>query len=49
MSAIYVNLVNIYEKCYSEGFKLIGSLFVLTRKTSKLLNISGSTNIKYIN
>jgi hypothetical protein len=40
--------VNIYEKCYSEGFKLIGS-FVSARRAAKFLDISGSTVIRYKN
>ena len=48
MSAVRGNPVNIYEKCYSEGFKLIGS-FVSARKAGKFLNISGSTVIRYMN
>lgn len=42
------NPVNIYEKCSSEGFKLIGS-FVSVRRAAKFLNMSGSTVIKYMN
>jgi group I intron endonuclease len=48
MSAISGNPVNIYEKCSSEGFKLIGS-FVSARRAAKFLDISGSTVIKYKN
>ena len=48
MSAIRGNPVNIYEKCSSEGFKLIGS-FVSARRAGKFLGISGSTVIKYMN
>jgi len=48
MSAFRGNLVNIYEKCSSEGFELIGS-FVSARRAGKFLGISGSTIIKYIN
>nr|YP_009568374.1 GIY-YIG endonuclease [Orbilia oligospora]QBL02005.1 GIY-YIG endonuclease [Orbilia oligospora]QID02758.1 GIY-YIG type homing endonuclease [Orbilia oligospora]QID02826.1 hypothetical protein [Orbilia oligospora] len=40
--------VNIYEKCDSQGFKLIGS-FVSIRRAAKFLEISGSTVKKYIN
>jgi len=47
MSTKSGNPVNIYEKCSSEGFKLIGS-FVSARKAGKLLEISGSTVIKYM-
>ena len=42
------NPVNIYEKCSSEGFKLIGS-FVSARRAVKFLDMSGSTVIKYMN
>ena len=42
------NLVNIYEKFSSSGFKLIGS-FVSARRVGKFLGISGSTVIKYMN
>jgi group I intron endonuclease len=48
MSAIRGNPVNIYEKCSSEGFKLIGS-FVSARRAGKFLDISGSTVIRYMN
>ena len=48
ISAIRGNPVNIYEKCYSEGFKLIGS-FVSARRAGKFLCISGSTVIRYMN
>ena len=48
MSAVHGNPVNIYEKCYSEGFKLIGS-FVSARRAGKFLDISGSTVIRYMN
>jgi len=47
MSAIRGNPVNIYEKCSSEGFKLIGS-FVSARRADKFLDISGSTVIRYM-
>ena len=47
MSAISGNPVNIYEKCSSEHFKLIGS-FVSARRAGKFLDISGSTVIKYM-
>jgi group I intron endonuclease len=40
--------VNIYEKCSSEEFKLIGS-FVSARRAAKFLNMSGTTVIKYMN
>lgn len=48
MSTKRGNLVNIYEKCSSEGFKLIGS-FVSARRAAKFLEISGSTIRKYVN
>ncbi len=47
MSTKRGNPVNIYEKCSTEGFKLIGS-FVSARKAGKFLDISGSTILKYI-
>jgi group I intron endonuclease len=47
MSTKRGNPVNIYEKCSSEGFKLIGS-FVSARRASKFLDISGSTVVKYM-
>jgi len=45
MSAIRGNPVNIYEKCSSEGFKLIGS-FVLAKRAGNFWDISGSTVIR---
>jgi hypothetical protein len=42
------NPVKVYEKCTSEGFKLIGS-FVSIRRAGLFLGMSGSTIIKYIN
>jgi len=48
ISAAHGNPVNIYEKCSSEGFKLIGS-FVSARRAGKFLDISGSTVIRYMN
>ena len=48
MSTKRGNPVNIYEKCSSDGFKLIGS-FVSARRAAKFLEISGSTVIKYMN
>ena len=48
MSTKHGNPVNIYEKCSSEGFKLIGS-FVSARRAAKFLGISGSTVIRYMN
>jgi group I intron endonuclease len=47
MSTKRGNPVNIYEKCTSEGFKLIGS-FVSARRASKFLDISGSTVVRYM-
>lgn len=41
------NPVNVYEKCDSSGFKLIGS-FVSPRRAGKFLDISGSSIIKYM-
>lgn len=48
MSSIKGNPIYIYEKCTSEGFKLIGC-FVSARRAGKFLNISGSTIIRYRN
>ena len=48
MSAKKGNPVNIYEKCSSEEFKLIGS-FISARRAGKFLEMSGSTVIKYMN
>ena len=48
ISSLHGNPINIYEKCSSEGFKLIGS-FVSARKAAKFLGISGSTIIRYKN
>jgi excinuclease UvrABC nuclease subunit len=42
------NLVNIYEKFSSKGFKLIGSFFS-ARRAGKFIGISGTTVIKYRN
>jgi hypothetical protein len=47
-SAISGKPVIIYEKFSSKGFNLIGS-FVSARRAGKLLGISGSTVIKYMN
>lgn len=47
MSSKRGNPVNIYEKCTSEGFKLIGS-FVSARRAGKFLEISGSTILRYM-
>ena len=44
MSTKRGNPVKIYEKCSSEGFKLIGS-FVSARRAGKFLEISGSTSV----
>lgn len=41
------NPVNVYEKCSSEGFKLIGC-FVSSRRAANFLGMSGSTVIKYM-
>jgi group I intron endonuclease len=40
--------VNIYEKCDSEGFKLIG-IFVSRRRAAKFLDLSANTITRYIN
>jgi hypothetical protein len=48
MSTKRGNPVNIYEKCSSEGFKLIGS-FVSARRAGKFLGMSGSTVNRYLN
>ena len=48
MSTKRGNPLNVYEKCDSDGFKLIGS-FVSARKAGKFLNMSGSTINKYLN
>jgi hypothetical protein len=48
MSTKHGNPVNIYEKCDSEGFKLIGSL-VSARRVGKFIGISGSTVNRYVN
>ena len=48
MSTVRGNPVNIYEKCSSEGFKLIGN-FISARRAGKFLDISGSTVIRYMN
>ena len=42
------NPVNVYEKCDSSGFKLIGS-FVSARRAGIFLDLSKSTVIKYMN
>lgn len=47
MSTKRGNPVNIYEKCSSEGFELIGS-FVSARRAGKFLDISGSTVVRYM-
>jgi len=47
MSTKSGNPLNVYEKCSSEGFKLIGS-FVSARRAGKLLEISGSTVVRYM-
>lgn len=48
MSAIRGYSVNIYEKCDSEGFQLIGS-FVSIRRAAKFLDISSNSIKLYIN
>jgi group I intron endonuclease len=48
MSPTKANPINIYEKCSSEGFKLIGS-FVSARRAAIFLEISGNTVIRYMN
>ena len=48
MSLVRGNPIYIYEKCTSEGFKLIGS-FVSARRAGKFFDISGSTIIRYRN
>jgi len=48
MSASRGYLVNIYEKCDSKGFQLIGS-FVSIRRAAKFLGISSNTIRLYIN
>lgn len=47
MSKVRGNPVNVYEKCSSEGFKLI-AFFISARKPGLFLEISGSTIIKYM-
>ena len=48
MSAIKGTPVKIYEKCFSSGFKLIGS-FVSARRAGKFLGISHDTVRRYMN
>ena len=48
MSAKRGNPVYVYEKCSSEGFKLIGS-FVSARRAGVFLGMSGSTVNRYVN
>jgi len=48
ISVIRGNPVNVYEKCSSQGFKLIGN-FVSARRAGKFLGMSGSTVIRYMN
>lgn len=48
VSTVRDNPVNIYVKCFSEEFKLIGS-FVSAKIASKFLDINGSIVIRYIN
>ena len=47
MSTKRGNPVNVYEKCSSEGFKLIGC-FVSVRRAGNFLDISKSTIIRYM-
>lgn len=47
MSSKRGSLVNIYERCDKEGFKLIGS-FVSARRAGKFLGVSGSTVVRYM-
>ena len=47
MSAKRGNPVYVYEKCSSEGFKLIGS-FVSARRAGVFLDMSGSTVNRYV-
>lgn len=47
MSSKRGNPVYIYEKCTSDGYKLIGS-FVSARRAGKFLGISGSTILSYM-
>ena len=48
MSSSRGHLVYIYEKCDTEGFKLIGS-FISMRRAAKFLGISGNTVRLYVN
>lgn len=48
MSTKRGNPVDVYEKCSSEGFKLIGS-FVSVRRAGKFLGMGISTITKYMN
>ena len=48
MSSKRGNPVYVYEKCSSEGFKLIGS-FVSARRAGVFLGMSGSTVNRYVN
>lgn len=48
MSSPRGNPLNVYEKCDSSGFKLIGS-FVSARRAAVFLDLSKSTVIKYMN
>lgn len=47
MSSKRGSLVNIFERCDIEGFKLIGS-FVSARRAGKFLGLSGSTVVRYM-
>lgn len=48
MSSPRGNPVNVYEKCDSSGFKLIG-IFVSARRAAIFLDLSKSTVTKYMN
>jgi group I intron endonuclease len=48
MSLVRGNPINVYEKCDSSGFQLIGS-FVSIRKAGKFLGMSHSTVLKHLN
>ena len=48
MNAVSGYPVNIYEKCFSEEYKLIGG-FVSARRAGKFLGISVSTVRRYMN
>jgi len=48
LSILRGNPVNVYEKCDSSGFKLIGS-FVSARRAAIFLELNKNTVIKYMN